>query len=203
MPQRWVSGHCFYQQCSWPIPFPTHSGYPSLPPPLSLHPPCPHIAKCIRVHPLLIPSFISSTCKLIRATGLCARLLQMQRGQEPKVGVVCEGVVQLWVHAWESMSEWGCTELRSWPLSLISCKCVVIHFSNLCPVHILEFWAVSGIFWVFTHLILAWLGLRSPVFTHGQFYVGVSRVTSSQDIKVILDEKRGCYQEHSVWWSVP
>src|SRR6201996_445458 len=33
------------------------------------------------------------------------------------------------------------------------------------------------------------LDLRSPVFTHGQFYVGVSRVTSWQNIKVIWDEK--------------
>ena len=33
------------------------------------------------------------------------------------------------------------------------------------------------------------LDLRSPVFTHGQFYVGVSRVTSRENIKVIWDEK--------------
>jgi ATP-dependent DNA helicase PIF1 len=33
------------------------------------------------------------------------------------------------------------------------------------------------------------LDLRSPVFTHGQFYVGVSRVTSWRDIKVIWDDK--------------
>jgi ATP-dependent DNA helicase PIF1 len=33
------------------------------------------------------------------------------------------------------------------------------------------------------------LYLRSPVFTHGQFYVGVSRVTSRENIKVIWDEK--------------
>jgi ATP-dependent exoDNAse (exonuclease V) alpha subunit len=31
------------------------------------------------------------------------------------------------------------------------------------------------------------LDLRSPVFTHGQFYVGVSRVTSRYNIKVIWD----------------
>jgi hypothetical protein len=31
------------------------------------------------------------------------------------------------------------------------------------------------------------LDLRSPVFTHGQFYVGVSRVTSRNNIKVIWD----------------
>jgi ATP-dependent exoDNAse (exonuclease V) alpha subunit len=35
------------------------------------------------------------------------------------------------------------------------------------------------------------LDLRSPVFTHGQFYVGVSRVTSWQNIKVIWDEREG------------
>ena len=28
-----------------------------------------------------------------------------------------------------------------------------------------------------------------PVFTHGQFYVGVSRVTSWENIKVIWDDK--------------
>jgi ATP-dependent exoDNAse (exonuclease V) alpha subunit len=33
------------------------------------------------------------------------------------------------------------------------------------------------------------LDLRSPVFTHGQFYVGVSRVTSRENIKAIWDEK--------------
>ena len=33
------------------------------------------------------------------------------------------------------------------------------------------------------------LDLRSPVFTHGQFYVAVSRVTSRGNIKVIWDEK--------------
>ena len=33
------------------------------------------------------------------------------------------------------------------------------------------------------------LDVRSPVFTHGQFYVGVSRVTSRENIKVIWDEK--------------
>jgi ATP-dependent exoDNAse (exonuclease V) alpha subunit len=33
------------------------------------------------------------------------------------------------------------------------------------------------------------LDLRSPVFTHGQFYVGVSRVTSRNNIKVIWDEE--------------
>ena len=32
------------------------------------------------------------------------------------------------------------------------------------------------------------LDLRTPVFTHGQFYVGVSRVTSVQNIKVIWTE---------------
>ena len=32
------------------------------------------------------------------------------------------------------------------------------------------------------------LDLRSPVFTHGQFYVGISRVTSVQNIKVIWPE---------------
>jgi hypothetical protein len=31
--------------------------------------------------------------------------------------------------------------------------------------------------------------LRSPVFTHGQFYVTVSRVTSVGNIKVILGEE--------------
>jgi hypothetical protein len=29
------------------------------------------------------------------------------------------------------------------------------------------------------------LNLRRPVFTHGQFYVGISRVTSVYNIKVI------------------
>jgi ATP-dependent exoDNAse (exonuclease V) alpha subunit len=33
------------------------------------------------------------------------------------------------------------------------------------------------------------LDLRSPVFTHGQFYVGVSRVTSRNNIKVIWDSE--------------
>jgi hypothetical protein len=33
------------------------------------------------------------------------------------------------------------------------------------------------------------LDLRTPVFTHGQFYVGVSRVTSRDKIKVIWDDK--------------
>jgi ATP-dependent exoDNAse (exonuclease V) alpha subunit len=33
------------------------------------------------------------------------------------------------------------------------------------------------------------LDLRTPVFTHGQFYVGVSRVTSRDNIKVIWDDK--------------
>ena len=33
------------------------------------------------------------------------------------------------------------------------------------------------------------LDLRRPVFTHGQFYVGVSRVTSVSNIKVIWDNK--------------
>jgi ATP-dependent exoDNAse (exonuclease V) alpha subunit len=33
------------------------------------------------------------------------------------------------------------------------------------------------------------LDLRSPVFTHGQFYVAVSRVTSWENIKAIWDEK--------------
>ena len=33
------------------------------------------------------------------------------------------------------------------------------------------------------------LDLRMPVFTHGQFYVGVSRVTSQENIKVIWDDK--------------
>jgi ATP-dependent exoDNAse (exonuclease V) alpha subunit len=33
------------------------------------------------------------------------------------------------------------------------------------------------------------LDLRSPVFTHGQFYVAVSRVTSQENIKAIWDEK--------------
>jgi hypothetical protein len=33
------------------------------------------------------------------------------------------------------------------------------------------------------------LDLRSPVFTHGQFYVAVSRVTSRENIKAIWDEK--------------
>jgi hypothetical protein len=33
------------------------------------------------------------------------------------------------------------------------------------------------------------LDLRTPVFSHGQFYVGVSRVTSVFNIKVIWDEK--------------
>ena len=32
------------------------------------------------------------------------------------------------------------------------------------------------------------LDLRSPVFTHGQFYVGVSRVTSRENIKVVWNE---------------
>jgi len=33
------------------------------------------------------------------------------------------------------------------------------------------------------------LDLRSPVFTHGQFYVAVSRITSVSNIKAIWDEK--------------
>ena len=33
------------------------------------------------------------------------------------------------------------------------------------------------------------LDLRSPVFTHGQFYVAVSRVTSRGNMKVIWNEK--------------
>ena len=33
------------------------------------------------------------------------------------------------------------------------------------------------------------LDLRSPVFTHGQFYVGVSRVTARNNIQVIWDLK--------------
>ena len=33
------------------------------------------------------------------------------------------------------------------------------------------------------------LDFRSPVFTHGQFYVAVSRVTSRGNIKVIWDER--------------
>ena len=33
------------------------------------------------------------------------------------------------------------------------------------------------------------LDLRTPVFTHGQFYVAVSRVTSVHNIKVIWDPK--------------
>jgi ATP-dependent exoDNAse (exonuclease V) alpha subunit len=33
------------------------------------------------------------------------------------------------------------------------------------------------------------LDLRSPVFTHGQFYVGVSRVTSVANIKAIWKEE--------------
>ena len=33
------------------------------------------------------------------------------------------------------------------------------------------------------------LDLRTPVFTHGQFYVAVSRVTSVHSIKAIWDEK--------------
>ena len=35
------------------------------------------------------------------------------------------------------------------------------------------------------------LDLRSAVFTHGQFYVGVSRVKSVLNIKVITDDKEG------------
>jgi hypothetical protein len=34
------------------------------------------------------------------------------------------------------------------------------------------------------------LDLRSPAFTHGQFYVAVSRVTSVSNIKVIWDDKQ-------------
>ena len=42
------------------------------------------------------------------------------------------------------------------------------------------------------------LDVRSPVFTHGQFYVGISRVTSRDRIKVIWNEKeRGKNQEYS------
>ena len=33
------------------------------------------------------------------------------------------------------------------------------------------------------------LDLRSPVFTHGQFYVAVSRVTSVSNLKVIWNEE--------------
>ena len=33
------------------------------------------------------------------------------------------------------------------------------------------------------------LDLRTPVFTHGQFYIGVSRVTSVSNIKAIREEK--------------
>ena len=33
------------------------------------------------------------------------------------------------------------------------------------------------------------LDLRRPVFSHGQFYVGVSRVTSVCNIKVIWEER--------------
>ena len=34
------------------------------------------------------------------------------------------------------------------------------------------------------------LDLRRPVFTHGQFYVGVSRVTSVSNIKAIWEDRR-------------
>jgi hypothetical protein len=34
------------------------------------------------------------------------------------------------------------------------------------------------------------LDLRTPVFTHGQFYVGVSRVTSVSNIKAIWEEEK-------------
>ena len=33
------------------------------------------------------------------------------------------------------------------------------------------------------------LDLRRPVFTHGQFYIGVSRVTSVANIKVIWEHE--------------
>ena len=33
------------------------------------------------------------------------------------------------------------------------------------------------------------LNLQNAVFTHGQLYVGISRVTASQNIKAIWDEK--------------
>jgi hypothetical protein len=33
------------------------------------------------------------------------------------------------------------------------------------------------------------LDMRSPVFTHGQLYVGISRVTSWKNIKAIWDDK--------------
>jgi ATP-dependent exoDNAse (exonuclease V) alpha subunit len=33
------------------------------------------------------------------------------------------------------------------------------------------------------------LDLRTPVFTHGQLYVGISRVTSVGNIKAITNEK--------------
>ena len=33
------------------------------------------------------------------------------------------------------------------------------------------------------------LDLRRPVFTHGQFYVGISRVTSVSNIKVIWEDQ--------------
>ena len=47
------------------------------------------------------------------------------------------------------------------------------------------------------------LDLRSPVFTHGQFYVGVSRVTSRDRIKVIWDEKdRGKDKKYSFYRTV-
>ena len=34
------------------------------------------------------------------------------------------------------------------------------------------------------------LDLRMPVFTHGEFYVGVSRVTLVSNIKAIWEEKK-------------
>ena len=34
------------------------------------------------------------------------------------------------------------------------------------------------------------LDLRSPVFTHGQFYVAVSRVKSKDNIKVVWNEEQ-------------
>ena len=33
------------------------------------------------------------------------------------------------------------------------------------------------------------LDLRRPVFSHGQFYVGISRVTSVRNIKVIWEDQ--------------
>ena len=46
------------------------------------------------------------------------------------------------------------------------------------------------------------LDLRSPVFAHGQFYVGVSRVTSRKNIKVICDSESEWKTKNNVYREV-